>query len=147
MPLPWMSRFVYGVGDDTVTWDLTLPVRPWRRITATIGGSRTAAGGVPASHVVRRDFNLAVTLRLYESEMDNLAELVIWGQSAEEFLWYPDSTDLTTVYSVYLEHPVAGEDLEEERLDEFPSVIEATVVLRRVQPYPWPLEYFACEDG
>jgi hypothetical protein len=35
-------------------------------------------------------------------------------------------------YVVYLEHPVAGEDLEEERSAEFPSVIEATIVLRRV---------------
>jgi hypothetical protein len=145
MALPWMSRFVYGVGGDAVDWTTTLPVRPWRRITATAGGSRTAAGGVPASHVVRRDYNLALTLRLYETEMSDLAGLITWGQSSEYFLWYPDAA-VEESYPVYLEHPVAGEDLEEERSAEFPSVIEATLVLRRITATPWALDYFACEE-
>lgn len=145
MALPWMSRFVYGVGDGLTTWDLTLPIRPWRRTTATIGGSRTAAGGVPASHVVRRDYLLWLTLRLYETERTSLDALIEWGQSSESLLWYPDQEE-ATVYEVYLEHPVAGEDLEEERSDEFPRVIEATICLRRVDTYAWSLDYFACED-
>jgi hypothetical protein len=145
MALPWMSRFVYGVGDGLTTWDLTLPIRPWRRVTATIGGSRTAAGGVPASHIVRRDYLLWLTLRVYETERPDLDALIEWGQSSESLLWYPDQEE-TTVYEVYLEHPVAGEDLEDQRSDEFPSVIEATICLRRVDAYAWSLDYFACED-
>jgi len=146
MPYPLKSRFVYGVGGDIVDWTTSLPARPWARIIRSIGGSRTAAGGVPASHVVRRDFLLAVTLRLYETEAVDLAGLIAWGQSSEYFLWYPDANDETESYAVYLEHPVAGEDLEEQRSAEFPSVVEATIVLRRIALQPWNLDYFNCEE-
>jgi len=147
MPYPWKSRFVYGTGGDITDWTTSLPARPWQRIVRSTGGSRTAAGGVPASHVVRRDYLLTVTLRLYESETVDLAGLIVWGQSSEYFLWYPDADDETESYAVYLEHPVAGEDLEMERNPDFPSVIEATIVLRRIALQPWDLDYFACEDG
>jgi len=146
MPYPWKSRFVYGTGGDITDWTTSLPARPWARIIRSVGGSRTAAGGVPASHVVRRDYLLAVTLRLTELETVDLAWLIAWGQSSEYFLWYPDADDETESYAVYLEHPVAGEDLEEQRSAEFPSVIEATIVLRRILGAPWPLDYFACEE-
>ena len=145
MPYPWKSRFVYGVGGDLTDWTTSIPARPWARTTRTIGGSRTAAGGVPASHVVRRDYLLAVTLRLEELETMDLAGLIAWGQASEYFLWYPDANE-EEAYPVYLEHPVAGEDLEEERNAEFPSVVEVTIVLRRVLGVPWPLDYFACEE-
>jgi len=146
MPLPWLSRFFYGVPGDTTDWTTELPVRPWRRTTRTIGGSRIAAGGVPASHVVRRDYLLAVTLRLYEHERPDLDALVAWGQLSESFFWWPDA-DEVTYYNVYLDHPVAGEDLEEQRDPEFPSVIEATIVVRRVDGYAWDLDYFECEES
>jgi Pyruvate/2-oxoacid:ferredoxin oxidoreductase gamma subunit len=77
-----MSRFFYGVPGDTTDWTTELPVRPWARTTRTIGGSRIAAGGVPASHVVRRDYILAITLRLYEHERDELDALVAMNPAA-----------------------------------------------------------------
>lgn len=142
MPYPLKARFLYGVPADTTDWTTTITQRPWQRTTRTIGGSRIAAGGEPASHVVRRDYLLAVTLRLYESERPNLDALVEWGQSSESFFWFPDA-DEPTYYSVYLDHPVAGEDLVEQRDPDFPSVVEVTIVLRRVDGYAWGLDYFA----
>jgi hypothetical protein len=144
MILAWRSRFVYGTGGDIVDWTTLLPTRAWRRSTISIGGSRTAAGGVPASHVVRRDYLLWLPLRLYESEVEDLASLITWGQSSESFLWYPD-TEVATSYEVYLEHPVAGESLDEARMQEYPLVLEIEIALRRVVPAPWDIEFYTEE--
>lgn len=137
----WRSRWIYGVGADAVDWTMALPVRPWNRTTRTTGGSRTAAGGTPASHVVRRDYLLNLTLRYLETEVESLAGLIQWGQSAEAMLWYPDAAE-TDSFPVWLEHPVAGEDLAETRLEEYPRVLEATLVLRRTVPFPWTLDFY-----
>ena len=137
----WRSRWVYGTGGDIVDWTMTLPPKPWRRSTPSIGGSRTAAGGVPASHVVRRDYLLHLTLRILESEVVDLTSLVVWGQSSESVLWYPDA-DLGGSYEVYIESPLAGQELVETRFDDFPRVLEVEIALRRVVPAPWDLEFF-----
>jgi hypothetical protein len=146
MALPWRSRFVHNTGGDEVDWTTDLPVRAWRRWTVTVGGARTAAGGVPASHVVRTDYNLWLTLRLHESELADLAALIQWGLLAEYFTWYPDADDTSTSYAVYLEFPRAGDEIEEERDDEYPDVLEVAIALRKLTPSPWTLEYFADAD-
>jgi len=146
MGLPWRSRFVHGVGGDQVDWETTLPVAPWRRWTPTAGGARTAAGGVPASHVVRRDYNLWLPIRLYEGELADLAALIQWGQLSETILWYPDADDETESYTVYLEFPRAGEDWEVERDEDYGDAVVVTIALRKATPSPWTLEYFAAED-
>ena len=139
---PWRPRFVYGIGDTTVDWALSLPVMPWERRTATAGGSRTAASGTPAAHVVRRDHNLELTLRLFESEMASLNGLMVWAQAAENFLWYPDATDDTQSFLVWLESPKAGEDVVPMRSSEYPRVLEVRIELRPTAPLPWTLDYF-----
>ena len=140
---PWRSRFVYGTGGDVVDWETRLPARPWVRSTSTVGGSRTAASGTPAAYVVRRDFNLRLTLRLYETELEELAALIAWGQAAESFLWCPDANEPATNFLVYLEAPLAGESWEETRLGEYQRVVEVSIVLRLTIGGPWPLDYFA----
>lgn len=140
--LDWRSRFVYGVAGSETDWSTIRPVRSWTNPTATVGGSRTSASGTPAAYVARRDYNLRLTLRLYESELPDLQALIEWGQAAESFTWYPDANDTATSFEVYLESPLAGDEWEEARLDEFPRVVEVTIVLRRVDGYAWGLEYF-----
>lgn len=139
---PWRPRFVFGTGGDVVDWAGRWPMRPWDRRTATVGGSRTAAGGMPAAYVVRRDRNLMLTLRVDESEIDTLEDLVQWGQGAENFLFYPDANDDTTSVLVYLEDPQAGTDLQGVRSTEYPRVIEHTIQLRPVNPTRWTMQYF-----
>lgn len=126
------SRFVYGIGGDVVDWTTLLPARPWNWQTATIGGSRTAASGTPAAYVVRRDHNLTLTLRLYQSELDDLAALVEWGQASEAFTWYPDAEDTATSYAVYLEMPLAGDSWEPRRMAEYEKVFEVDLMFRAV---------------
>jgi hypothetical protein len=140
---PLRSRFVYGTGGDVVTWTTRLPVRPWDWSTPTIGGSRTAAGGIPASYVVRRDHNLTVTLRLYQNELEDLDGLIEWGQASESFVWYPDVTDLATFATVYLEVPLAGESWEPRRDANYPKVFEMDLTFRAVTGDLFDLSYFA----
>jgi len=143
---PWRPRFVFGVAGDLTDWSTILPARPWERVTPTIGGSRTAAGGTPAAYVVRRDYNIRLPLRLYETELQNLSALFEWAQGAESFLWYPDATVTTaeSAYTVYLESPLAGESWTDARMAGFQEVAEVSIVLRRVDGYAWDLDFFGC---
>jgi len=139
---PWRARFVFGTGGDIVDWQTTLPVVGWTPVTPTVGGSRTAASGTPAAYVVRRDYNLRLTLRLYETELPNLAALIRWGQLAEYFLWYPDANESGTSHAVYLENPVAGESWEPARDGTYPKVFTVDLVLRLVVGGPWYLDFY-----
>jgi len=137
-------RFVYGpVGSET-DWSAQLPSRPWGRRTATIGGARIAAGGTPASHVVRQDEILILPVRFYEWEWVDLLSVIEWGQLSESFIYYPDSEG--TVYSsgreVWLHSPVAATDVAPTRLGEFPRVLELTIELRKKDFTPWTFEFW-----
>lgn len=145
--LAWRSRFVYGTGGDVSAWETLLPVRPWTRPTRTVGGSRVAAGGIPAAYVVRRDYLLNLRLRLFEVELDELQALVTWGQNAETILWYPDADDLATSYTVYLEEPGAGGSWEESLTDGLERIVEVELVLRLVAGGPWAPLYFGEESS
>ena len=141
---PWRSRFIYGPPADLTDWETTLPVKPWSYPTRTVGGSRTAAAGRPASHVVRRDHNLRVPLRLYETELPAAHTLIAWGQQSESLLWLPDANEAGTSFLVYLESPLAGEDWEPGRDPEFGRVFEVPLLLRRVDGFAWGLDFYEC---
>jgi hypothetical protein len=140
--LPWRPRFVFGIGGDITNWRLRLPVRPWVPSTSTAGGTRTAAGGVPAGYVVRRDYNLELTLRLFERELDELDELIAWAQPGESFTWYPDRAVPGQSFEVYLESPRAGEVWSPIRTADYPKVFEMRLTLRLTTGGPWALDYF-----
>ena len=145
---PWRSRFTYGTGGDIVNWETTLPTRPWTPVVPTVGGSRTAAGGLPAAYVVRRDYNLRLPLRVYETELPEVHGLIRWGQWAESFLWLPDADRWGTSFEVYLESPLAGESWEPVRDPTFGRVFEVDLVLRNVGTFPWYLDFFRiCSGG
>jgi hypothetical protein len=141
---PWRSRFLFGAVGDVTDWETTLPVKGWTPTTRTVGGSRTAAAGRPASHVVRRDYNLRVDLRLYETELPSLYALIEWGQLSESLLWLPDANESATRFLVYLEAPLAGEEWEAARDANFGRVFGVPLVLRRVDGYAFGLDYFEC---
>jgi hypothetical protein len=146
MAMPWCSRFVFGVGgsDD---WTTTISVRPWLRRTPTVGGMRRSATGTPAAYVVRRDRNLFVAVRYYESEAADFYALLDWAQAAESFTWYPDPVAYPALsYTVDLESPAAGADVVETRPEEFPFALEVTLELRKVDGTVWTDEYFPLED-
>jgi len=143
--LPKRSRFVYGLAGGLTDWETILPVAPWNRETNVIGGSRTSASGTPAAYVVRTDYNLAITLRLFEAELADLEALFGWAQQGpESFLWYPDADTPAQSFEVYLESPLAGESWMQARMGGYPRVSEITITLRRVDGYAWGLDFFEC---
>ena len=144
MSFPWLSRFVYGPAGSDTDWTTTLPVRPWNYPTASVGGSRTSASGTPAAYVVRQDYLLTFALRLYETELPALQQMVAWLQAgAESFRWYPDASEPLIYFTAYLEEPRAGERWQETRT-EFGRVVEVMVTLRRVDGFAWGLDFFDC---
>lgn len=144
-PGPWRSRFVYGVGGDVTDWALRLPSRAWDRRTPTIGGSRTAASGTPAAHVVRRDYVLGLMLRLWEAEWQSFERFMVWAQADESFLWYPDARVNSQSFLVYLETPKVATDIVASRDPNYPKVLETKIELRTIIAAPWNLEFFpAC---
>lgn len=145
MSYPFRFRFVYGIGADVVDWTTSLPVRAWERRTASVGGSRTAAGGIPAAYVVRRDHILAVPVRFYESEWADVHGVIEWGQWGESLVVYPDAGGevIAESFDVWLEFPKTPEDIRPERDPEYPRVLTQTLELRRSVDTPWPIEMFA----
>lgn len=138
MALSWRSRFVYG---DTGDFTLSLPVRAWIPADDTVGGVRIAAGGVPATYIVRRDVLIELVLRFYESEWPDVLALVTFGQSGEDWVWYPDA-DAVANYNVYLHAPAPGTRWTPTRDSNFARVFELTLTLRGVDgALPWT-EYF-----
>jgi hypothetical protein len=139
---PWRPRFVFGTGGDIVDWALGLSMRPWDPETDTVGGTRTAAGGIPAGYVVRTDHNMVLNLRLFESELPTLDRLVAWGQPGESILFYPDRSDDSVFFEVWLESPAAGESWRPRRMRGFQKVFEFAITVRLASAGPWALEYF-----
>lgn len=137
MIIDWVSRLQGGSVDLT----LDLPTPPHARRTPTVGGSKTAAAGVPASYVVRRDRVLAVTFRVWEEEIADFEALIEWGQASEIITWTPD-VDTGTAYEVWLESPKAGETFDPPRDEEVPALYLCTVEFRKVDATPWALRYF-----
>lgn len=130
------GRFVFGTED----WTTEYSVRPWDPARGGVGGSRTAASGVPASYTVRKDELLELTLRVTEAEYATLDALIDFGQTSESFLFYPEADENEPV-EVYLEAPLAAERWKPTRLGEFPRVFEAAIVLRGADTTPW-VPYF-----
>jgi hypothetical protein len=137
--MDWIPRFVYGIEPED--WSPSVPQRPWSRSTPTVGGSRTSAAGIPASHVVRRDRLLTMRLRVYEYEWADVEALVAWGQYSEPITVYLDREDVVGV-DCYLESPLAGEALEPQREDGFPLLLGVDLTWRRVDGQVWTREYF-----
>ena len=131
------SRFVFGTSD----WTTELSVHPWIPADATVGGSRTAASGIPASYIVRRDALVELTIRASEDEWPELLSLIAYGQTAQAFTWYPEAAESESRL-VYLEAPLAGERWAPSRVAEFLRVFEMTITLRAIADVdPW-VEYF-----
>ena len=137
-------RSIFDFGTSTL--EATISARAWIPIDLTVGGSRTAASGVPASYIVRRDAMLELGLRFWESEWASVLNLVAWGQTRQAITWFPDALDLLTSFEVYLEAPLAGERWAPQRDSNFPRTFEVSLTLRGVgAAVPW-LAYFELSE-
>ena len=138
MALARRSRFLYGDSGDYTT---PLPVTAWLPAETTVGGSRVAGSGVPASYMVRRDGLIDLTLRFEEGGWPDVLALVQFGQTAESFLWQPDALG-TEAFAVYLDIPAPGAKWAPTRDGQNPRLMLLTLTLRLVDgSSPW-LAYF-----
>ena len=85
MPGPHRPKFSYDSGPTVLT--MTWAAREWEVLHGGVGGVRfaAAAAGMAASYVVRRDRDLAITLRVLETERASVETFVEWAQGMESF--------------------------------------------------------------
>lgn len=131
MALPWMPRFEYDTGPTTL--DFSIPARPYMPVDSTIGGTDRSAAGIPAAYEIRRDHNIVVSLRFYESEWPSVQAMLEFGQAHPNTMtFYPDQTVTGTSFTVYLEVPKMGERIAPRRMPDFTEVYELDIELSQV---------------
>jgi hypothetical protein len=135
--LPWTPGFGYLAAELR----LSLPMRPWRHVSPTVGGRRVSATGIPAAYMVRRDAVLEVTIRCYEHEWPAVLAMIAYGQAAGVLTFTPDLAVPGVSREVYLDAPEMGEDVAPERDPDYLDVLTITLRLRAVDGEPWDLRY------
>lgn len=139
--LPWRPRFDY---DTATTLSLTVPTRIWSRVLMMTGGADRAATWLGASYEISRAYMLRVVLRYLESEEADVFDMIDYLRSwPNTGTFYPDQADLGTSFTVDIQSPDKGADLEGTRDVDYPEVKEIEVMLRNVAGTAWPLEWFS----
>lgn len=132
MSLPCRPYFNWGY-DLESEYTFTHPQKPWKFARGGVGGSDTAASGIPEAFVIRRDRIVRLELRVLESELAVFDEFMDWAQdSGSPFNFRFDTDDITNTFSVYL-HSMRWEDGPEfdyERDTAYPSLFIIPFALR-----------------
>lgn len=127
------SRFEYG----NTAFECEVSSKPWTPGYNTIGGSRKAASGLPASYIVAEEHLVDLFLRIRETEWAAYRAMIAYGKGAGEITWYPDA-DEPASYLCYLEAPLAGERATPTRDSNFLRIFEVQLTLRGVDGIiPW----------
>lgn len=135
MSLPLRPYFAWGFSESETLSELTLeyPMRPWKPGRGGVGGSATAASGIPEAYKIRRDRIAWLELRVLESELPAFDTWLDWAQDYGEAFTFRFDVDLpSTEYQVYLHSP-RWEDAEEvqyERDAEYPGMFVIPVAIR-----------------
>jgi hypothetical protein len=133
-----VPRFDY---DSVSTLTLTWPAMPYTPVHGSIGGARWSAAGTGASYSVRRDRDLRLTVRVEETELDDVETLIEWAQGLEEFDWFPDADEEDSV-GVFLAGPQLGEEWTPRRDAQYPSVWLVDLTLRKADGTRFDASYF-----
>lgn len=121
---------------------LMLPVRLWTHALKATGGDIESDAAFPASYVVRRDHQLVLPLRFYESEWPEVRALIEYGQTGAPITWFPD-LESEDSFDVYFDSPSIEEDIIAVPDATYPRALGLSIVIRRVDGEPWDLGYFA----
>jgi len=126
-----VPRVVYGPGPTT--FNFTLPMKPGVLKQVTVGGYGKASTGVPESLLIRREQQLATTIRVYEAQLaavQDWLEYVI--DNAASFTFRLNQTDAATDYVVYLEKPHLTDDVDWQRDTNYVGVWTLDIVIRTI---------------
>lgn len=136
MPLPFRPLFRYG---ENVSVFLDLPITPWTRSTAAVGGDIEADSGARAAFIVRRDEFLTFSLRFFEDEWPYVQFLIDYAQTGQSIVWYPDQEDLGTSFACYLESPAVGGLYQPTPDASYPRVFQLEITLVKASPWTLPV--------
>jgi hypothetical protein len=140
-----IARFRYPVTSGTV-FQATLAQAEWDRRPRVIGGHREAAvQTVQAGRTISRIYLLDIILRVRESEITAVENMVAWMQDNlhSAFDFWPDYTTTPGLtFTALLKSPLPGQaDLEFAR-SSFPGMREVPLTLARSTGESWDLEYY-----
>jgi hypothetical protein len=109
-------------------------MEPWSPSDGGVGGSDTAASGIPEAYVIRLDRIVEMTLRIEEDELPGYRDFLNWARaSGQAFFIRLDKDDESTEFEAYLQFP-RWEDQPQvsySRLSEFPTVFTTDLHVRR----------------
>lgn len=103
----YVPRIVY----NAVTLDLTYPLHVWDFEDEGVGGHDLTAAGVGVAFEIRRDYEVALGVRVADSEVADVRAWIAWAQRNPHltFAFRFDATDAGTEYDVRMRSPVVGE--------------------------------------
>lgn len=140
--LDWRPRFVYGTGP--ATWTATIPMRIWRRRYMTTGGADRAATWLGASYKISDAYMLVIRIRYLESEENALFAAIDYMRAwPNTGTFYPNVKDLGTSFTVDVQSPMMGQDIEGQEDPDYPEAREIEVVLRNTAGTAWPQTWFS----
>lgn len=128
--MKWSPKVTYGAAVNVL---FTISQRPWSHKSKGVGGYDESAAGVPESYTQRRDEDLELILRFFESQMNEVLDWLAWAQdnAGTTFKFYLDKADLIgAAYDVYLVDPVVGDEIAPVRSAQYPETFEITVRIR-----------------
>lgn len=129
--LIWRPLFSYLDCDVPISWECSIPQRPWLYRSQAVGGRDESTAGVQESFVLRHDRIYILRLRLTENEwVEDFEPMMrtLW-QQAQDFTVQLDALDVTTEVTVALVGPWMDEGVEGREHD-CPGVLEIDIKVR-----------------
>ncbi len=139
LSLKWIPQFDFG----SHTLQLSYPVTRWNPGARTEGKVFTSSSGIITPVLKYRKYTLDLVLRFLESEWNDVASFIAFGQSGEPFVWHPNAYDAEVAETVdaFLDAPRVATPVKPLRDGTFLDMFTLPVTFSR-QSAPWDLEYF-----
>ena len=132
MPSPFRPSFSYG--PDPTALALRWPMEPWTPADGGVGGSDTAASGIPEAYVIRADTIVQMRLRVEEDELAAYRDFLTFVRgSGQPFTMRIDQDDAATEFECYLQFPRWEDEqtVTYERDPQYPRVFMVPLHVRR----------------
>lgn len=137
------SKLVCGAVTLSTRW----PVGLWREWQGTVGGAEESGAGAPAGFVARTDDLLTVPLRLAESEITTLYNLLRTAWAGGTITWTPDLDAPATTLEVSLESPTPAQPVNLTPDAEYPRLFVVSLTFRKSDGTAFDLPYFVGEPS
>lgn len=138
-------KMTHTVGEGA-TLELAEPQRLWRASDRPIGGGEESAAGIPSNYVIRYQPILRLAPRIRESEWAAYVQFLrdVDGAGASFTVILKNEEEDAVSYTVWVESPsVAKEqEIEYEREDNYPSILNTELVLKRTTPEPFDVPFY-----